>query len=49
MIAVSELPTNKKGLLRSDTSSEFDAMSAVSADASAWPRNVVVSSAGEIG
>jgi hypothetical protein len=37
-IALSELPTNKKGLLRSDTSSESDATSAVSADASAWPR-----------
>ena len=48
-IAVSELPTNKKGLLGSGTSSESDAMSAVAADASARPRNVVASSAREIG
>ena len=44
-MAVSELPINRNGLLRSDTSSGSEAMSAVSRDESAWPRNVVASSA----
>ena len=44
-MAVSELPINRNGLLRSVTSSGSDAMSSVSRNALASPRNVVASSA----
>ena len=47
--AVSELPTNRKGLLPSRTSAEYEAMSAVSADAPSWPRRAVGSPARAIG